>query len=112
MLTCLDSRQIRPPIYSLKQSKLRKRRVWRYAMLYFVLLVLFIALLVGPIVAGSKILTPSLEKNIPMHLFQPVGLNNNDTQNYTETGTGALSSGGASATASSTGGSNNRVRLF
>ena len=110
MLTCFNSRQIRPPIYSLKQSKLRKRRVWRYAVLYFVLLVVFIALLVGPIVAGSKILTPSLEKNIPMYLFQPVGLNNNDTQNYTETGTGASS--GLSSTASATGGSNNRVRLF
>ena len=106
-LTKSNSRQIRPPIYSLKQSKLRKRRVWRYAVLYFMLLVLFIALLVGPIVAGSKILSPSLEAKIPMNLFQPIGLNNNDTKNYTETGTGASSSATASAT-----GSSNKVRLF
>jgi 1,3-beta-glucan synthase len=71
------------------------------------LLVLFIALLVGPIVAGSKILSPSLEAKIPMNLFQPIGLNNNDTKNYTETGTGASSSATASAT-----GSSNKVRLF
>jgi 1,3-beta-glucan synthase len=106
VLTCFNSRQIRPPIYSLKQSKLRKRRVWRYAVLYFVLLVVFIALLVGPIVAGSKILSPSLEKKIPLSLFQPVGLNNNDTQNYTETGTGTLSGAGSTAAAT------NKVRLF
>ena len=107
MLTKSNSRQIRPPIYSLKQSKLRKRRVWRYAVLYFVLLILFVALLVGPIVAGSKILSPSLEGKIPMNLFQPIGQNNNDTRNYNETGTGASSSATASAT-----GSNNKVRLF
>ncbi|KIN00973.1 glycosyltransferase family 48 protein [Oidiodendron maius Zn] len=104
------SRQIRPPIYSLKQSKLRKRRVWRYAVLYFALLILFIALLVGPIVAGSKILTPSLESKIPMQLFQPINQNNNDTRNFTETGTGALSSG-AAASATNTA-SLNKVRLF
>jgi 1,3-beta-glucan synthase len=84
--------------------------VWRYAVLYFVLLVVFIALLVGPIVAGSKILSPSLEKNIPLSLFQPVGLNNNDTRGYNETGTGTLS--GAGSTAAATGGTTNKVRLF
>ena len=84
----------------MKQSKLRKRRVWRYAILYFALLILFMALLIGPIVAGSKILTDSLTSNIPMELYQPVGLNNNDTRNRTETGTGAVSTG-ASSTASS-----------
>merc|ERR1711981_265835 len=50
------SRQIRPPIYSMKQSKLRKRRVWRYAVLYFVMLVVFIVLIVAPIVAGKFLL--------------------------------------------------------
>jgi 1,3-beta-glucan synthase len=83
----------------MKQSKLRKRRVWRYAVLYFVLLVVFLALVVGPIVAGTKILSPSLTKIIPDNLFQPINQNNNDTRNYTQTGTGAKSgASGASAT--------------
>merc|ERR1711900_111271 len=110
------SRQIRPPIYSMKQSKLRKRRVWRYAVLYFVMLVVALALLVGPIVAGSMILdnTSSLfaKPTDTMYLFQPTGLNNNDTRNDTETGTGkaggaASSTGSASATDAAA-----RIRLF
>jgi 1,3-beta-glucan synthase len=94
----------------MKQSKLHKRRVWRYAILYFVLLVVFLALLVGPIVAGSNIISASLVKQIPLNLYQPVGLNNNDTRNRNETGTGAVSNG-ASATASSTSGAK-MIRLF
>jgi 1,3-beta-glucan synthase len=94
----------------LKQSKLRKRRVWRYAVLYFALLILFVALLVGPIVAGSKILTPSLENKIPMQLFQPINQNNNDTRNFTETGTGALSSGAAASATNTV--TVKKVRLF
>ncbi|KAL5372230.1 hypothetical protein PMIN06_007399 [Paraphaeosphaeria minitans] len=70
------SRQIRPPIYSLKQTKLRRRRVVRYAILYFVLLVVFIALMIGPVIAGKFL---KLSINIPMDLLQPTGLNNNDT---------------------------------
>lgn len=70
------SRQIRPPIYSLKQTKLRKRRVIRYAILYFVLLVVFLALIVGPIVAGKQI---KLSLTLPMELLQPTGYSNNDT---------------------------------
>ena len=72
----LLSRQIRPPIYSLKQTKLRKRRVIRYAILYFVILVVFIALIAGPIVAGKFL---SFDISIPMELLQPTGLGNNDT---------------------------------
>ncbi|RDW67994.1 putative 1,3-beta-glucan synthase component FKS1 [Coleophoma cylindrospora] len=103
------SRQIRPPIYTLKQSKLRKRRVLRYAILYFVMLVIFLALLVGPIIAGPMILSnmSSLETSIPMYLFQPTGLNNNDTRNRTETGTGAVS--GAASTGSA---ATAKIRLF
>ncbi|KAF2747516.1 glycosyltransferase family 48 protein [Sporormia fimetaria CBS 119925] len=70
------SRQIRPPIYSLKQTKLRKRRVIRYAILYFLILVVFVALIAGPIVASRFL---KLDFSIPMELLQPVGLNNNDT---------------------------------
>jgi 1,3-beta-glucan synthase len=78
-----NSRQIRPPIYSLKQTKLRKRRVVRYAILYFVLLVVFLAIIVGPIVAGKQL---KLSVTIPMELLQPTGYSNNDTTN-TPTGT-------------------------
>jgi len=105
------SRQIRPPIYSMKQSKLRKRRVWRYAVLYFVLLVLFLALIVGPIVAGKNVLSDSLIDQIPQNLFQPINQNHNDTRNRTETGTGAKGTNGAQATASATGLSR-QIKLF
>jgi len=46
------SRQIRPPIFSMKQNRLRKRIVRRYATLYFIIFVVFCALIVGPLVAG------------------------------------------------------------
>jgi len=95
----------------MKQSKLRKRRVWRYAILYFVLLIIAVALVVGPIVAGTNIasILSSVEKSDPQYLFQPTGLNNNDTRNRTETGTGAASNT-AFATGSATGAA--RIRLF
>jgi 1,3-beta-glucan synthase len=91
----------------MKQSKLRKRRVWRYAVLYFVLLVVFLALLVGPLVAGKMILTDSLIKSIPQKLMQPIHQDNNNTHNRDQTGTGNVSS---IAAATSTGTS--KVRLF
>jgi 1,3-beta-glucan synthase len=71
--------------------------------LYFILLVLFLALIVGPIVAGKNILSASLIKSIPEDLFQPIGQNNNDTRGRTETGTGVKATGGAQATGSSVG---------
>jgi 1,3-beta-glucan synthase len=104
------SRQIRPPIYSMKQSKLRKRRVFRYAALYFIMFVVALALLVGPIVAGAQILsgTKSFTDNPKsiQYLYQPVGLNNNDTKNRTETGTGAGVSASSAASATA------KIRLF
>ncbi|PGH26572.1 1,3-beta-glucan synthase component FKS1 [Polytolypa hystricis UAMH7299] len=96
------SRQIRPPIYSLKQSKLRKRRVIRFAILYFVMLIVFLALIIGPVV-GGKYLTGL--PTIPMDLLQPTGQRNNDTL-ASETGT-ALQ-GDASETSSP----DRMVRLF
>jgi len=94
------SRQIRPPIYSMKQSKLRRRRVWRFAILYFVILIVFLALLIGPIVAGKFITNLTKGLNIPMHLLQPTNQSNNDTGGPA-TGTGANSAAAsASATAS------------
>ncbi|KAI9852541.1 MAG: 1,3-beta-D-glucan synthase [Thelocarpon superellum] len=92
------SRQIRPPIYSLKQSKLRKRRVIRFAILYFLMLVLFLALIVGPIVAGRFV--PKI--SLPMKLAQPTGQNNNDTSN-SQTGTALNGAGAGTATTGSPG---------
>jgi hypothetical protein len=48
------SRQIRPPIFSMKQNRLRKRIVRRYATLYFLIFIIFVALIVGPLVAGMS----------------------------------------------------------
>jgi 1,3-beta-glucan synthase len=61
----------------MKQTKLRKRRVIRYAILYFFLLLIFLILIVGPIVAG-KMIDLGL-KNLPMDILQPTGFSNNDT---------------------------------
>jgi 1,3-beta-glucan synthase len=89
------SRQIRPPIYSLKQSKLRKRRTIRYAMLYFTLFLIFIVLIVAPMIAGKYV--PQI--SIPMNLLQPTGLNNNDTTSQTTgTAVNGPTDGGAAAT--------------
>jgi 1,3-beta-glucan synthase len=79
-------------------------------MLYFVMLILFIVLFVGPIIVRKYITNlPS----IPMHLVQPTGQNNNDTTtgitgsalvNFGQdagTAAAAASGGGAAATAAS-----------
>ncbi|TLD29114.1 hypothetical protein PspLS_03411 [Pyricularia sp. CBS 133598] len=86
------SQQIRPPIYSMKQSKLRTRRVVRYAILYFVLLVLFLALLAGPAIISSfvKDMPPKAITNVKFltdsGLIQPAGYDKNNT-NFEHTGT-------------------------
>ncbi|KAK9457574.1 1,3-beta-glucan synthase component-domain-containing protein [Dipodascopsis uninucleata] len=75
------SRQIRPPIFSLKQTKLRKRMVKKYATLYFVLFVVFLALIIAPAVAG-KYVPDNFADNLPSSfsgLVQPTGQDNNDT---------------------------------
>jgi 1,3-beta-glucan synthase len=53
------SRQIRPPIYTAKQTKLRRRRVIRFSVLYFTLLVIFLALIVGPVLASEFLMAAS-----------------------------------------------------
>ncbi|KAF2770909.1 1,3-beta-glucan synthase [Teratosphaeria nubilosa] len=88
------SRQIRPPIYSLKQSKLRKRRVVRYAILYFSMFVLFIVLVVGPVIASKFISVPKLDI---MQLEQPDNWNNNDTLGTSQTGTALAAAAATSA---------------
>lgn len=84
-----SSRQIRPPIYSMKQTKLRRRRVIRYAILYFVMLVVFLALIVGPAVAGKFVPTSLLDPLASTGLVQPTDLDNNDTRGRIPTGTRA-----------------------
>src|SRR5688572_13670392 len=111
---CSSSRQIRPPIYSMKQSKLRRRRVIRFAILYYAMLVLFLALVIGPAVAGDKIM-PSMPSMLEpgselmgFYLVQPYDYNNTDTNSTQLTGTGRpgykTESGDSRAT--------NKVRLF
>ena len=95
-----SSRQIRPPIYSLKQTKLRKRRVVRYAILYFVLFVVFVALIAGPAVAGRFMKMSA--STIPMNLLQPTGLNHNDTSNQI-TGSRINNAGGDAPVATGSG---------
>lgn len=76
------SKQIRPPIFSLKQNKLRKRMVRKYATLYFGLLLLFVILIVAPAVAGKRMDTSQLIEKLPKFaegLIQPTGQDNNDT---------------------------------
>jgi len=108
------SRQIRPPIYSIKQSRLRKRRVIRYAILYFVMLIVFLVLIIGPVIVRKYIKSlPS----IPMELLQPTGQNNNDTTTGVtgsalvnfgqDAGTAAAGGGGGGAKASATASSSN-----
>merc|ERR1712230_264419 len=99
------SRQIRPPIYSMKQSKLRKRRVWRYAVLYFALLILFLVLIIGPVFVRKYVTNlPS----IPLDLLQPTGQDNNDTTSQItgsalhNFGQGAAATGGDSGQAATT----------
>lgn len=116
------SRQIRPPIYSLKQSKLRRRRVIRFAILCYAMLVLFLALVVGPSVVGQQ-MDIDIEEIVPtignFRLVQPNGLEKDNTNGTTMlTGTGADDYTGylfqLTATASTAGGSRptDRIRLF
>lgn len=108
------SRQIRPPIYSLKQSKLRRRRVIRYAILYFVMLVVFVVLVVAPLVVRKlNIKLPT----IPDSLMQPLdaGEAHNDTHTY-YTGSGLpagfIAHSGTGSDSSSTGTSTGGAKMM
>ncbi|RDW94034.1 1,3-beta-glucan synthase [Aspergillus mulundensis] len=81
------SRQIRPPIYSLKQSKLRKRRVVRFAILYFAMLILFLVLVIAPLIVRNMDMNIDLGTGILSELLQPIDKDNNDTiTSYTGSG--------------------------
>ncbi|KAJ1963021.1 1,3-beta-D-glucan synthase [Dipsacomyces acuminosporus] len=49
------SRQIRPPIYSLKQRKQRRRSAILYGIMFLVLFVIFLAIIIVPKVAGTSL---------------------------------------------------------
>ncbi len=72
-------------------------------MLYFIMFIIFLCLIIGPIVA-SKFMgkLPS----IPMDLLQPTGLDNNDTSSSATgsalNGLGAKNTGAATSAAAST----------
>lgn len=106
----------------MKQSKLRRKRVFRYAVLYFVMLVVFVGLIVGPVV-GGKMVGTTLSNMVPksLALVQPNDLNNDDTRGDTATGIHAETYTGrfrptASGTAASPAATQtepaNKIRLF
>lgn len=75
----------------MKQSKLRRRRVIRYSILFFIMVIVLIGMVVGPAVIGDKILPavkPTLDKLKSFRLLQPNDLNNNNTNGTSQTGTG------------------------
>lgn len=61
----------------MKQSKLRKRRVVRFAILYFAMLVLFIVLLVAPIILHNM---TSISKPMLTSLWSAIGVNGANSQ--------------------------------
>jgi 1,3-beta-glucan synthase len=75
----------------MKQSKLRRRRVIRFAITYYLMLVLFVGLIVGPSVAGNMVPLKSLEDamgGLPFRLVQPQNQDNDNTNGTSATGTG------------------------
>lgn len=78
------SRQIRPPIYSLKQARLRKRMVRNYLTLYFLVFAIFVAIIAGPAAAAGQVNVEELTEHLPEFaegLIQPRRQDNNDTGN-------------------------------
>ncbi|KAG9251681.1 1,3-beta-glucan synthase component-domain-containing protein [Emericellopsis atlantica] len=118
----MPSRQIRPPIYSMKQSKLRRRRVIRFAIMYYAMLVLFLALVVGPAVAGPKLVPKNAVSDVingflpDLRLVQPNGQDHDNTNSTMLTGTGRVDPpySGVLAQSSSTDSSRatNKIKLF
>lgn len=81
------------------------------------LLVVFVALIVGPAVAGKMIpdsLTSSLSDIAGFRLMQPNDLKNDNTNASSQTGTGMAGYSGAGKTSSATSssGSTAKIKLF
>jgi 1,3-beta-glucan synthase len=102
----------------MKQSKLRRRRVIRYAILYFTLLVIFVALIAGPVVAGKYMPPNTISdalKGLPFNLVQPNNLNKDNTNSTMATGTGKVGYTGAGLTKTKTGAdasATGKIKLF
>jgi 1,3-beta-glucan synthase len=88
--------------------------------LYFVLFVIFLGLVVGPVIAGPKLKLTTPDNAILQQLMQPTGFNNNDTIS-SQTGTalqpstaadGSSPSTVADSSPTSTGGSKLRIRMY
>ena len=98
----------------MKQSKLRRRRVIRFAIVYFVLLVVFIALVAGPVYAGKAGLVDSFKSQLSpggFKLFQDPKVGHNDTSpSPFMTGTHAGGAAGTDSSAGSTAGA--KIKLF
>lgn len=91
--------------------------MFRYAVLYFALLLLFLILIVGPSLAGKYVPSSVTDSLSSLNLVQPTGQDNNDTIGNTQTGTGAASYSGAlqtmtTASASSSSTAAAKIRLF
>lgn len=98
----------------MKQSKLRRRRVIRFAIVYFVLLVVFIALVAGPVYAGKAGLIDSFKSKLDVgsfKLFQDPKVGHNDTS-PSPFMTGTHAGGGADAAESSATDAAAKIRLF
>ncbi|KAH6876541.1 1,3-beta-glucan synthase component-domain-containing protein [Thelonectria olida] len=114
------SRHVRAPVYSTKQSKLRQRRVIRWAIIYFIMLVIFLGLIIAPAVVGKYIPSSVMslfEDLAGFHLLQPNGQDSNNTNGTQQTGTGMpgytgvgleSSTMGSGSTATAAG----KIRLF
>lgn len=74
----------------MKQSKLRRRRVFRFAVLYFVLFIVFMGLMIAPVFVGEKLLSKDITDKagdvFGMNLYQPNGQDNDDTNFEEPTG--------------------------
>lgn len=90
--------------------------MFRYAVLYFALLLLFLILIVGPSLAGKYVPSSIGDMLSSTSLVQPTNLDNNDTIGSTQTGTGADDYSGAlktmSASSTASAAAEAKIRLF
>lgn len=99
----------------MKQSKLRRRRVIRFAVLYFALLIVFLGLMIAPAVLSStgmlvadNIIGKVAGSVAGFILLQPVSLTSDDSRGSTQTGT-AIKGGATKTSSTSTRRNNNRA---
>ncbi|CUM55022.1 unnamed protein product [Debaryomyces tyrocola] len=74
------TKQFREPILSQRQRRKRKLKILKYSVLFFTLMLCFIALILAPVLAESYI--PNLRRQLPSfiaEIIQPNHQNNNDT---------------------------------